>query len=105
MPTASGRKYAMTGGVAEAVKVRLKHPEKLKAAVINGLDKEGMKQLKGYGKVQSGEAEVTADTPNLVEVMACNGGCVGGPCVVKNPKAATVQLQRYASTGTEVKKD
>ena len=105
VPTASGRKYAMSGGVAEAVKIRLKHPEKLKAAVINGLDKEGMKQLKGYGKVQSGEAPVTDDTPNLVEVMACNGGCVGGPCVVKNPKAAAVQLQRYASTGTEVKKD
>ena len=105
VPTASGRKYAVSGGVAEAVKVRLKHPEKLKSAVINGLDKEGMKQLKGYGKVQSGETPVTDDTPNLVEVMACNGGCVGGPCVVKNPKAAAVQLQRYASTGTEVKKD
>ena len=105
VPTASGRKYAMSGGVAEAVKIRLKHPEKLKAAVINGLDKEGMKQLKGYGKVQSGEVPVTDDTPNLVEVMACNGGCVGGPCVVKNPKAATVLLQKYASTGTELKKD
>ncbi|MEI0447845.1 4Fe-4S dicluster domain-containing protein [Brachyspira intermedia] len=105
VPTASGRKYAVSGGVAEAVKVRLKHPEKLKAAVINGLDKDGMKQLKGYGKVQSGETPVTDDTPNLVEVMACNGGCVGGPCVVKNPKAAAVQLQRYASTGAEVKKD
>ncbi|ASJ20512.1 4Fe-4S dicluster domain-containing protein [Brachyspira hampsonii] len=105
VPTASGRKYAMSGGVAEAVKVRLKHPEKLKAAVINGLDKDGMKQLKGYGKVQAGETPITADTPNLVEVMACNGGCVGGPCVVKNPKAATVQLQRYAATGKEVKKD
>ena len=104
VPTSSGRKYAVSGGVSEAVKVRLKHPEKLKAAVINGLDKEGMKQLRGYGKVQSGEAPVTDSTPNLVEVMACNGGCVGGPCVVKNPKAAAVQLQRYADTGTEVKK-
>ncbi|WIH88619.1 4Fe-4S dicluster domain-containing protein [Brachyspira pilosicoli] len=105
VPTASGRKYAMSGGVAEAVKIRLKHPEKLKAAVINGLDKEGMKQLRAYGKVQSGETPVTDDTPNLVEVMACNGGCVGGPCVVKNPKAATVLLQKYASTGKELNKE
>lgn len=100
-PTSSGRKYAMSGGVGEAVKIRLKHPEKLKIAVIDGLDREGMKQLAGYGKIQSGEAEVTETTPNLVEVMACKGGCVGGPCVVKNTKVATVQLQKYASSGTE----
>lgn len=63
----------MSGGVAEAVKIRLKHPEKVKPTVIDGLDKEGMKQLKNFGKIQSGELPVQDDTPNLVEVMACKG--------------------------------
>ena len=102
IPTSSGRKYAMSGGVAEAVKIRLKHPEKVKPTVIDGLDKEGMKQLKNFGKIQSGELPVQDDTPNLVEVMACKGGCVGGPCVVKNPKVAAVQLQKYATDGIEI---
>ncbi len=102
IPTSSGRKYAMSGGVAEAVKIRLKHPEKVKPTVIDGLDKEGMKQLKNFGKIQSGEIPIQNDTPNLVEVMACKGGCVGGPCVVKNPKVATVQLQKYATDGVEI---
>ena len=67
--------------------------------------KYGTEARAALGKVQSGETPVSDDTPNLVEVMACNGGCVGGPCVVKNPKAAAVQLQRYASTGKELNKE
>ncbi len=103
IPTASGRNFATTGGVAEAVRIRLKNPEKLKGAVINGLDKAGMKLLAGYGKIQSGESPVTADTPNLVEVMACEGGCIGGPSVISNVKVATMQLKRYVSDGAEDK--
>ncbi len=103
IPTASGRNFATTGGVAEAVKIRLKNPEKLKSAVINGLDKEGMKLLAGYGKIQSGESPVTDDTPNLVEVMACEGGCVGGPSVISNVKVATMQLKKYVSDGAKDK--
>ncbi len=99
IPTASGRNFAITGGVAEAVRIRLKQPEKLKPAVINGLDKAGMKLLASYGKIQSGTTPATADTPNLVEVMACEGGCVGGPSVISNVKVATMQLKKYVSEG------
>ncbi len=99
VPTASGRKYAMSGGVAEAVRLRLQHPEKLRAAVIDGLSKAGMKQLAGYGKVQSGQEKPGEDFPNLVEVMACTGGCIAGPSVITNPKVAAVQLKKYVEAG------
>ena len=100
-PTASGRNFAVTGGVAEAVKVRLKAPEKLRPAVINGLDKAGMKTLANYGKIQAGSLESTAETPNLVEVMSCEGGCIAGPSVISNPRVAANQLKRYVESGSE----
>jgi iron only hydrogenase large subunit-like protein len=87
-PTKTGRRFAKSGGVAEAVRARLKDPSKLRAAVIDGLDKEGMKQLAAFGKIQTGEAATDGSTPNLVEVMSCRGGCIAGPSVIVNPKTA-----------------
>ncbi|AEE17724.1 4Fe-4S dicluster domain-containing protein [Treponema brennaborense] len=103
IPTVSGRNFAVTGGVAESVRVRLTDPEKLKAAVINGLNKAGMKQLAQYGKIRSGEAPYTADCPNLIEVMACEGGCIAGPSVITNPKVAAIQLKKYVEAGASDK--
>lgn len=100
-PTASGRNFAVTGGVAEAVKVRLKSPEKLRPAVINGLDKAGIKTLTNYGKIQAGIMKHSDDTPNLVEVMSCEGGCIAGPSVISNPRIAANQLKRYVESGSE----
>lgn len=91
-PTASGRNFAQTGGVAEAVKIRLKHPEKLKPFVINGLDVAGMKKLVAFGKAAAAKTPAEA---NLVEVMACVGGCIAGPSVITNPKVAGIQLKKY----------
>lgn len=99
IPTVSGRNFAVSGGVAEAVRVRLKHPEKLRAAVINGLSKEGMKQLANYGKINAGTLPYTEETPNLIEVMACQGGCIAGPSVITNPKVAAFQLKKYVEAG------
>lgn len=95
-PTATGRKFAQSGGVAEAVRVRLKHPEKLKSMVINGLDRLGMKQLASYGKVAA--AGIPGDV-NLVEVMACTGGCIAGPLVITNQRVAAMQLKKYVDLG------
>ena len=98
-PTASARNFAVSGGVAESVRIRLKDPSILKPAVINGLNKIGMKQLAGYGKINVGKMPHSDSTPNLVEVMACEGGCIAGPCVVTNPKVAAVQLKKYVEAG------
>lgn len=96
-PSASARNFAVSGGVADAVKMRLKHPEKLKIGIINGLSKAGMKQLELYGKIKEGTVSASEDTPNLVEVMACEGGCIAGPSVIINPKVAAIQLKKYVA--------
>jgi len=96
IPTTSGRNFARSGGVAEAVRVRVKNPDRLRPAVINGLDAAGMKQLALYGKAA---AEGKPCEANLVEVMACHGGCIAGPSVITNAKVAAIQLEKYAATG------
>lgn len=50
-----------------------KIPE-IKANAINGLTKKSLNQLKLYAKGKL--------PGNLLEVMACEGGCVGGPCAI-----------------------
>ena len=100
-PSKSGRNFAVSGGVANAVKLRLKDPSILRATVINGLGKEGMKQLQHFGKIQAGTLPYTDQTPNLVEVMSCEGGCIAGPSVISNPRIAANQLKRYVESGSE----
>ena len=101
IPTSTGRNFAKTGGVEEAVAARLKDKSILRPAVINGLDKTGMKTLAMYGMINSGKLPCKPDTPNLIEVMACEGGCIGGPSVITNPKIASVQLGKYVAEGTK----
>jgi [FeFe] hydrogenase (group B1/B3) len=99
LPTSTGRNFAKSGGVAQAVKARLKDPSTLKETVIDGLDKEGMKRLTELGKINAGKLPLANDTPNLIEVMACQGGCIAGPSVITNPKVALAQLTKYAEFG------
>lgn len=103
VPTSSGRNFASSGGVAEAVKIRLKDQSKLRHAVINGLNKEGMKQLAFYGKVNVGNEPYTETSPNLIEVMTCEGGCIAGPSVITNQAIAINQLKKYTQAGVEHK--
>lgn len=103
LPSASGRNFARTGGVAEAVRCRLENPEILKLDVINGLDKAGMKKLKFYGELNAGRAEPNESTGNLVEVMSCEGGCVAGPCVVQKLNLAAIQLDKYVGEAEKKK--
>ncbi len=103
-PTATGRNFAVSGGVAQAVAARLKKPEIARPFIIDGLDKPGMKKLAEFGKVQSGEMNPPADYPNLIEVMACQGGCIAGPSVITNPKVAGIQLKKYVENGIETER-
>ncbi|HOT62168.1 MAG TPA: monomeric [FeFe] hydrogenase [Treponemataceae bacterium] len=96
VPTATGRLFAKSGGVAEAVRARLADPASLRASVIDGLDRAGMRRLAAYGKAA---AEKAATDANLVEVMACPGGCIAGPSVIANPKVALGLLGKYVSSG------
>ena len=101
IPTASGRNFAKSGGVLDAVAMRLSDKTILRPAKINGLTKTGMKMLNAYGLINSGKIPAKHDTPNLIEVMACEGGCIGGPSIRKNVKQAETQLDKYVSAGAK----
>lgn len=100
VPTASGREFAVSGGVANSVKIRLHDQSILRPAVIDGLSKAGVKQLQTYGKINAGKMPSPPNCPNLIEVMACEGGCISGPSVITAPKMAAVQIKKYVAEGT-----
>ncbi len=84
---ASSRGYAATAGVAAAVQKQVGDRYEMKPIVINGITKQSIRELKGY---------VNNCPGNMVEVMACEGGCVNGCNVIANPKIATRQVQQLA---------
>lgn len=82
--SAESRGYAISGGVAHAVKTEAKRDD-LEVVQIDGLSKQSIKELKRFGKKCPG---------NFVEVMSCEGGCIAGPNVISNPKLASRQLKK-----------
>lgn len=70
-----GRGFCISGGVSQAVCTRLNDPN-LAHERVDGLDKKTLRRLKTY----------TQRAPNVrfVEVMTCEGGCVGGNCTLTN---------------------
>lgn len=70
----TGRGFPLTGGVATAVTAYMTKPELAKSMTISGLDAKKLKLLRAYAKMGK------AQGANLIEVMACSGGCIGGPC-------------------------
>ncbi|HTH12856.1 MAG TPA: [Fe-Fe] hydrogenase large subunit C-terminal domain-containing protein, partial [Spirochaetia bacterium] len=78
-----GRGFALSGGVAAAVMatgVGATVKAGLKPELVNGLTRKSLNLLKVYAKGKG--------TGNLVEVMACEGGCVAGPGKVCSVKVA-----------------
>jgi iron only hydrogenase large subunit-like protein len=65
-----------------------------KPETIDGLTKESFRVLKSWSEGKN--------TGNLLEVMACMGGCVGGPSTITNPKVATMQLRKIAEASKGV---
>ncbi len=91
----TARAFGASGGVAAAVAARFKAlgREAPATLAVNGLDKARLKELARWAS-----APPEAD---LVEVMACEGGCVAGPYALANPKAAAFSLGKYAQEGGE----
>lgn len=95
--SAQARNFAVTGGVAAAVNSLLEDDQKANAYVINGLDKQSIRDLKKFAK--NGKCELG----NLIEVMACPGGCLGGSSTVNAYKPALKQLTNYVNESPEIK--
>ncbi len=81
-----GRTFARAGGVTEALISYL--GEEADTVRLDGLDRKMIKQLKMHEKFFSGK--------DFIEVMCCEGGCLGGPGVISSPKPAAVRLEKYA---------
>ncbi len=93
------RNFGFTGGVAESVKASLKDDSIVKPYVINGLNKESIRQLKKFAT--TGEC---CDGCNLVEVMCCEGGCIGGNATMNNQKTAKKLIDQLAANSEDIQK-
>lgn len=81
------RGFAQSGGVMESVKYRLGEKTPIKPLVINGLTRSSLKDLKNLLKEKP--------DANFVEVMSCEGGCIGGPCVIMHPRQSVRPYKLY----------
>ena len=93
------RNFGVTGGVAESVKASLINEDVIKPLVINGLNKDSIKQLKKYAS-----CGLCDDGCNIIEVMCCEGGCIGGNATINNQKIAKKQIDILLNNSEEIKK-
>ena len=83
------RNFGLLGGVAKSVEVADQGKTEIKPHIINGLNKQSIRELKNYAK--KGECECG----NLIEVMCCEGGCIGGNGCINNVKTASKAIQEF----------
>lgn len=94
-----GRNFGLTGGVAESVRASLRDEQMVKPCIINGLNKDSIRKLRNFAK--TGECE---NGCNLVEVMCCEGGCIGGNATLNNPKTAKKQISTLSDNSMDIEK-
>ena len=95
--SAQGRRYPVSGGVAGAVAYVIGDKAAYKPEKIDGLNPEAIKKLKRYATVPPAEY-------NMVEVMCCEGGCVGGPGATCMAKKAAMMVENYVKTSPDIEK-
>lgn len=83
-PQPWARGFALSGGVTDAI-LAVNSEVVTGSRQINGIDKSAVRLLKSL----PGNCDV-----NFVEVMTCEGGCIGGCNAVSNPKIAARELQK-----------
>lgn len=74
--------FAISGGVSEAVKHECSKELKI-------IKMDGLKEAKNVFE------EIKKDNYDLIEGMACEGGCISGPGIMVNPKLAKNSLKRF----------
>ena len=82
-----GRNFPVSGGTTKAIKSHIDGRAEMKPLLIDGLTAKSIKLLKVYAKgVCPG---------NFIEVMSCEGGCVGGPSVIADPRISTAKIGNF----------
>ncbi len=80
----AGRGFPVSGGVTAAVRQQLPADADCTTMLLDGLNKKSLNLLKVYSR---GKCPV-----NFIEVMACEGGCLAGPCALETPGRAQKRL-------------
>ena len=93
------RNFGFTGGVADSVKASLKDDSVINPLVINGLNKESIRQLKKCATTGTCEGGC-----NMIEVMCCDGGCIGGNATLNNQKVAKKLIDELANNSKDIDK-
>jgi iron only hydrogenase large subunit-like protein len=94
------REFALSAGVARSVQAAWNgKAEEIKPVVINGLTKETVKRLRRYG------TEGACEDGNLIEVMACEGGCIGGGATLFSISKAQRQVTTHSAQGSSIAED
>ena len=89
----SGRIYARTGGVSEAVATTLQKLVPRRALALMPVKVDGIPDCqKILEQIKQGQLSA-----NFVEGMACKGGCVGGPGRIIPPAEATLLTNEYGN--------
>ncbi|MDR1657077.1 MAG: monomeric [FeFe] hydrogenase [Deltaproteobacteria bacterium] len=82
------RRYAVSGGVAAAVLAGVNGRVSLNPIPISGLSLKNLRQLSSFAKQTC--------PGNLVEVMACEGGCAGGSGVLGERSKVTKAVEAFS---------
>lgn len=91
------RNFGVITGVASAVESVLPENTQIKPCVINCLNKDTIKQLKKYAK------DGCCADGNLIEVMCCEGGCIGGNATMAQQRTAKKSLQTLLDKSEDLK--
>lgn len=91
------RKFALSSGVSDAVKTYAGAESGIQSYVINGLDKQAIRDLKKFAK------DGKCPFGNLIEVMCCVNGCIGGGSCLNPAKTAAKRVAENADKNKSVK--
>lgn len=87
--SAEGRGFALSGGVAAAVKSVIGSENEIRTACINGTSKSEIARMRAYAK--------NGGPFDLLEVMTCSGGCVNGAGVINREPKAREEIRKLVS--------
>jgi [FeFe] hydrogenase (group B1/B3) len=94
-----GRGFGITGGVVGAMTKLLDVKNVAKPYLINGLNKETIKHLKKMAKEQK------CAEGKLVEIMSCEGGCIGGNATVCVPEIAYKAIKMLSDESEDISEE
>ena len=95
--SAEGRGFALSGGVANAVKSALGGEMEIRTACINGTSKSEIAKMRAYAR--------NGGPFDLLEVMTCSGGCVNGAGVINRDPRAREEIRKLVSESKKMEID